>query len=212
MAVSNPKTNSGIPSEEEKFNLTLTELLDITQEIIEELNSQKKTNIETGLLLLASGFLASFKDKTKIIEGFIKHSFNYWEKIRIKDESFFVNNCNQIFEGFMGEHAIHLNAFKELFDKRLISTDQKNIIWDYFHSMVRISIKYVHRIRGPYSDVETTYNTPSSQSVNSNSKGSSVPVGITTCRKYYQNNKFEEIKLGKISREWEMELIFPQFQ
>ena len=95
-------------------------------------------------------------DKKRLIEGFIKNSHEKcWDKIKARDEVYFVENMSTIF----GDLPIpDLNLFKDLFltrDKKgdsVISIDLKNEIWDLFSVMTRISIRYIHKHRMPIAD------------------------------------------------------------
>ena len=98
-------------------------------------------------------FIQSFDDKNYLIQGFIENSHEKcWDSIKNRDEQFFVENAGNIFKYLPNDKV---NLFKDLFitkDKygnSVVSIELKNQLWKLFDAMIKISIKYIHKNRGP---------------------------------------------------------------
>ncbi len=140
------------PSEEERF---LTNILDLT-DLIHELSSicweAGCNEINPSLIAFARGYLANY-DSVDLINTFIRYSNMYWHEIKDRNEDFFINHANEIFV-HLPIKIDKINAFKILFttvdenDKYIIITEDRNAVWEIFDSLVKICIKYIHKIRG----------------------------------------------------------------
>lgn len=99
-----------------------------------------KIVIEEGFLRVAIEFVKTSDDRT-LIRNFIQNSYQYWPQINEKKEDFFLKHSNVIFNMI---DQNYVNSFKQLFQNNLISEDEKESIWMYVFSLVKISIKYLH--------------------------------------------------------------------
>ena len=93
-------------------------------------------------------------DPHGLIQGFIENSHEIcWDAIKVRDETFFVENVGTIFKYLPTQEV---NLFKDLYTtkdvtgKTVISEALKEQIWRLFDAMIKISIKYVHNNRVPY--------------------------------------------------------------
>ncbi len=140
-----------LPNEEERFSRNIVDLTDLIHELIGTCYKAGKTAIQPALIMLAGGILEAY-DKVKMIENFIYYSHEFWTQISKREESFFGENCAKVFRDLPKKHV---GAFKELFEATdnqgspIIIKEEKDSIWDYFDSLIKICIKYVHRKRGP---------------------------------------------------------------
>ena len=89
-------------------------------------------------------------NKGELMDKFITHTNEHWEKIRLRDVDFFVNHG----QGILGGIPLPINVFEMIFigkhpktGKILISEEDRNGIWSYLSSMIRISIVYIHEKR-----------------------------------------------------------------
>jgi len=110
------------------------------------------------LLILPDAFLESF-DKTKLIEAFITQSYKHWYLILKRDRDYFVKHAESIFSGIS---AGNISAFSKLFEKGkdgklIIEQEDEDCISDYFNSLVKISIRYIHRMRQPVKEKDGSY-------------------------------------------------------
>lgn len=141
------------PPEEVRFYVNSKILLSAIREGFENLNKlgyQKVTTVQIDYGITAFDLF----DKKYIIERFIKNSHEFWDQILNRNEEFFTKNSTEIFKEVSSEK---LSIFNELFTltdsngNKLLKEDLKEQIWDLFHNMVKISIKYVHNKRSPYN-------------------------------------------------------------
>lgn len=179
------------PSEEERFSANVGGVTNFVQSKLEKLWKNGIQDINPFYIQLAHVYLINL-DKKFLIETFIEHSHNYWEKIRLQEESFFVENCSEIF-GKLPVDKGNIDAFKLLFSKKdekgnfVITPDDKATIWEFFGSFVKICIKYIHRIREVH-----------------NEEG---PDGKFRPRYRYQN--FPQIKVRELAKLWGINLEMP---
>lgn len=162
-------------TEEERFFLNLNDLMALIYELSVMCWESGFKDVSPKLVELAEGFLKT-SDKNKIINAFIKNSYIYWGapqlddngcilrdinnkyvgkggEIKIKDEPFFIQNAYKIFGNLpVGKEQINaIGVFftaKDEHNDYVIEKEDRDAIWIYIHSLVKISIKYIHRIRG----------------------------------------------------------------
>lgn len=182
------------PSEEERF---LTNVLDLTA-LVHDLSTicwnAGVKDINPQMVLFGENYLKTM-DKTKLIEVFIQseekaleENNSLWEKIKERDEKFFIENAHTIFQNLPID-TNKINAFKIFFTSKnnkgefIIGVDDRDAIFNIFESLVKICIKYVHRIRG-IKMVQTAQ-------------------GL---RPAYLNKKFPRIKVKELANLWKIEL------
>ena len=129
-------------------------------------------------------------DKKSLIEGFIVNSHKLcWDSIKKRDEDFFVKNAGEIFK-YLPMDKVDL--FKDLFQTKdqngncVIEKELKDQLWRLFDVMVKISIKYVHKGRAPFSTVK----------------------GKETISKYTVSF-YDDVDINHHSKVWEVALEFP---
>lgn len=148
-----------IPSADIRFSQTVSGLAGIIQDIVYRLEEQKILDNDTitsgsisiykeGLNLLAS----TVDGRRTLIKTFIEHSYSSWGKIHDRDTKYFITDAKDVFKG------LPLNIVAE-FCKMFVITDSKGksivndnetaSLFDYFASLVKISIKYIHEQRVP---------------------------------------------------------------
>lgn len=180
------------PLEEERFKANVISLTDLVHFLITDCWDNGIKDINPVMVNLAGTYLSSFND-VELIETFIKHSNSYWEEIRTHNEDFFIQHSSNIFSQLpVGKGNI--DAFKTLFTakkdgKSIISPDDKNGIWDHFESLVKICIKYVHRIRECYLE-------------ENKETGKMMPR--------YRFNRYPEIKVRDLAKKWDIEIEIPK--
>ncbi len=175
------------PEEERFFDTTVQLSKAIHYNITNIYNLGYKTIDPNTILLLSKGI--EFFDKHQLIMGFITNSHSMcWEKIKERDEKFFVENANDIFQYIpSGE----INLFKDLFTTtdvngvNIIDQDVKNQIWRLFDQMIKVSIKYIHRHRAPYSQ-----------------------KGNDSIECFYDRSFFDDVDIVKHSKMWAVDLVF----
>jgi hypothetical protein len=147
-----------IAPEEERFAKNTIIMAQAVHESIQRLYNAGYKTVDPNIVALAVTVISAF-DKHYLIQGFIENSHDKcWDGIRGRNEIFFVENASDIFKYLPMDKV---NLFKDLFLTRdpngnsVISKSLKDQLWDLFDAMIKISIKYIHRGRNPYS-----YSTP----------------------------------------------------
>jgi hypothetical protein len=146
-----------LPPEEERFSITAVQLAGAIKYCVNDLISKGYNTVNPLLVELASTVIMNF-DKHQLIQGFIENShISCWDNIKMRNEEFFVNNSGEIFKHLP---AGEVNLFKDLFTTKdqngnsVVEQSFKNQVWTLFDAMVKISIKYIHKNRSPYSTNE----------------------------------------------------------
>jgi len=178
------------PPEEERFMANVLDLIDLVHELATICWDAGRKDINPQLVLMAEGFLESY-DPVKLIEIFIGHSYPHWSKINDREETFFIENAHLIFQHLPVDTS-NINAFKIFFTatndegEHIIVQDDRDAIWHIFDSLVKICIKYIHRVRGV--------------------KLVKTKDGL---RPAYKLKKFPQIKVREQARIWNIELPIP---
>ena len=140
------------PLEEDRFMTNVLDLTDLVHDLASICWDAGKKDINPQLVLFAENYLENY-DRTKMIDVFIKNSHMHWHKIKERDEDFFIENAHLIFQNLPID-TNNINAFKLFFTAKddkgeyIIEQSDKDAVWDIFDSLVKICIKYIHRIRG----------------------------------------------------------------
>ena len=181
---------NALKPEEERFSDTTIQLSKAIHYNVTNLYNLGYKTVEPGTVLLISKGIEFF-DKHQLIMGFITNSHSLcWEKINQRDENFFVENANDIFQ-HIPSGTDQINLFKDLFTTKdekgvsIINQDNKDQIWKLFDAMIKISIKYIHRHRSPFSQ-----------------------KGNETIECFYDRSFFDDVDLKKHSTMWKVTLEF----
>lgn len=142
---------SGVPSEEERFFQNTQDLSLLMHTLTTNCWDAGFRDINPALILLAKAYLGGL-NKVELIETFIENSHMYWNEIHDKNETFFIEHTNEVF-GKLPVDVGTINVFRTFFtakDKKgeyVVSEEDRGYIWDTFYSLVKISLKYIHRKR-----------------------------------------------------------------
>ncbi len=178
------------PPEEDRFMTNVLDLTDLVHELATICWDAGRKDINPRLVMIAVNFLENY-DPVTLIEIFIKHSWEHWTKIRERNEDFFIHNADVIFQ-HLPVNTNNINALKVFFTAEdsngnfIIITEDRDAIWSMFDSLVKICIKYVHKVR--CVKLVKTKN------------------GI---RPAYTNKKFLQIKVREQAKLWEINLPIP---
>lgn len=178
-----------VAPEEERFAKNTTIMAQAVHESITKLFDAGYKTVDPMLVQMAVIVISGF-DKHYLIQGFIENSHEKcWDGIKKRDEVFFVDNAKHIFK-YLPMDKVDL--FKDLFftkdvnGNNVISQSLKDQLWGLFDAMIKISIKYIHRQRSPYS-----YQTENGM--------------VNT----YGAQFFEEVDLQRHASVWNVKLEFP---
>ena len=137
-----------------RFHENIIDLTIFLGEVIKRCYNDGYTKIKPDVISSVGGIISNFQPRV-IIDTFTVKSYDHWDSIMNNNEDFFKKNCTKVFEDLPEEYV---GAFRDLFDtydtngKSVITSDEKESIWAYFESFVKISIKYVHEERRPTSE------------------------------------------------------------
>jgi len=139
-----------VPPEEERFAKNAVIMAEAIYMGMKKLNDEGHTDVNLPFIQLAIAMIKDF-DRHDLIQGFIKNGHDQcWDKIKARDETFFVDNVTSIFAPLPMNMVI---IFKDLFiavdkqGKPIVSHDLKQSIWQLFDAMIKIAIKYIHKQR-----------------------------------------------------------------
>ncbi len=179
--------NPGMPSPVERFKANIDAIFDLIHELVVKANKRGCTVISPLMVNLGTIYLKS-QNPDDLITSFIDQSHKYWDKIHIKDEEFFNKNLGTIFSTISKTNSdafLVLATAKDKSGKPIISDDDREGIWTYIRSFVKISIHYIHEKRIP--DVMKK-------------EGKLMAV--------YRQNFKPDIKLDEHRQKWEIKFIF----
>jgi hypothetical protein len=137
---------------QERFKERLVQFIDFTKSLVIEANEHGiETPVSPLILDISKNFIGK-EDSDKIITTFILRSFQNWDRIRNHDLPFMKGEG---LKSFYGIPEKNLKDFTALFDvvkpdgTPLLSPPVEEKLWDFFESLVRISVCYVHCQRKP---------------------------------------------------------------
>jgi len=138
-----------VPPEEERFAKNAAIMAEAIYTGMKKLNDDGH-NVDLNMIQLAIAVIKNFNPHD-LIQGFITNGHDTcWDKIRDRDETFFIENVTTIFAPLPMDMVL---IFKDLFlavdknNKPIVSNDLKQSIWKLFDAMVKIAIKYIHKHR-----------------------------------------------------------------
>jgi hypothetical protein len=141
----NASLKQKLPTTSERFFMNVEGLFQLVSELVNSAY-QSGYKIVSPYLVNFAGFVLFKLDKEFVLKTFIEKSYKHWEQIRVRDEDFFVTSAGNVFAGLPLDSV---NAFKELFllktstGERFVTEDDRDAMWDYFDSLVRISIHWL---------------------------------------------------------------------
>jgi len=137
---------------QERFKERLVQFIDFTKSLVIEANEHGiETPVSPLILDISKNFIGK-EEADKIITTFILRSFPNWGEIQKHNLPFMKGEGLKAFYGIPEKN---LKDFTALFDvikpdgTPLLSPPVEEKLWDFFESLVRISICYVHVKRSP---------------------------------------------------------------
>lgn len=165
---------------ESRFKATVMGMCDVMLEIV---NNQKVQIVNPITINIVKFFLILMSDDA-LIDRFISYSHTHWHKMHEKDKKYFVAHSDSIFGDLPTDAAkAQVNVFAVFFmDEKSVTKTDEELLWEYFHSLVKIAIKYIHQTRKPYL------------------KSNGSPG--------YRERYMEDVNLIEISQRWNVDLTF----
>jgi len=139
------KPKHKFPTTVERFFMNVEGLFQLVSELVNT-SYQSGYQIVSPYLVNFAGFVLFKMEKEFVLRSFIDKSHKHWNQILVRDEDFFINSAGKVFAGLPLDSV---NAFRELFllktksGERMVSEDDRDAMWDYFDSLVRISIHWL---------------------------------------------------------------------
>ena len=171
----------------DKFKTNIIALLDIIHELLEDFSKRADIKINPQLVMLGKSFINTCSS-SMIIDTFIDKSFEHWDRIKTRDEKFFVENCDTIFGDIPLLDTSILKTIYETTDRKgsqLLSDDDKETLWKFFESMVKLSLKHIHEQREPVLKMVENRN-----------------------EKLYSKKLYDYVNLSEHSKIWSVELVW----
>jgi hypothetical protein len=125
--------------------------MEIAGDASKELSSLGVPGLSGNLINTAQGFLSG-RNRAELIQMFIdKGHVECWSKVKVRDAQFFLENAERLFGKVQG---FDLNLFQDVFRKDqsgkfLLSAELIEDVWLNMDAMIKISINYIHNMRGP---------------------------------------------------------------
>lgn len=138
------------PSEELRFAKNAIIMADAIHTGVQKLYDEGYRDVHPSMVEFARELIRQIEPH-ELIHGFIKNSHaECWDKIKERDEEFFINNVGKIFHHLPTDTVVLFhNLFMTKNDKNenVVSQDLKNSIWGLLDAMIKISIKYIAKHR-----------------------------------------------------------------
>ena len=159
-----------------KFLTIIIQLVVYCSSIMATLNKNGLVSINPMPLVddIVDHFQSNYtKGSNSMIKTFIYNSYGMWNDLYNKSESYFYQNAKKIFPGVP---EIILNKFLEFLspNSKALETIKKQKadvnIWEKVHSLIHISIEYIHNFSGPYMVVKGNSNIPAYQKLESTAR------------------------------------------
>ena len=144
-----------LPTHQERFYENLVDFGKLVTEFVTTCYERGADVIHPLMLEMGISFVAGF-DKTKLIENFIENSKSAWDKIIGREVSFFLDkeNGKVLFANIPGGTKVVDNIYLLLTGNYtngtpLLDESDKDCLWNYADSWIKICIKYIHDKRKP---------------------------------------------------------------
>jgi hypothetical protein len=141
-----------LPVPEERFKTRLIEFIEFTKSVIVDANNAGIHTPVAPLILDLGKIFIEKEDAGKIVQTFTIRSIKNWDRIKSRDINFIKNES---FSMFNGVPPSNLEAFRNLHDvvrpdgTKLFNEALTDMTFDYFDSLVKLSVCYAHVQRCP---------------------------------------------------------------
>jgi hypothetical protein len=141
-----------LPPPEERFKRRLIEFIEFTKSVIVEGTAAGiQTPVSPLIMDLSKAFIEK-EDAGKIVTTFTIRSLKSWDRIKSHDVEYIKNAGTSVFDGVPQKSV---EDFKSLYDvkrpdgTKLFNETIEAGVWDYFESLVKLAVCYVHKERCP---------------------------------------------------------------
>lgn len=180
----------------EALHATVLQLATVLKEIVTDIWNEGYRILDPNLIDAGLDKLQGYS-KLQIITNFIDYSAHCWDMVLKKDEDFFKTEAWVLFRDIPKSVV---DQFYTLFTTRsddtdpesdfLIDRDDRDILWVYFSTMIKITLHYIHEERDPWFRIIKNGNTEKNVVV-------------------YKNKSFKsEIDLNDHCVKWKIDRVF----
>lgn len=149
------------PPEPERFGKNVSILLQAVTDAVNMLNNKGYNTINPTLLQLVIPMIKNI-DNELLMQKFIDRTHEIcWDMILKRNEKFFIDNAESIFKDLPVDK---ISLFKDIYLTKdsagnyVIPNSLKEQVWKLFDNLVKISIKYIHKNRGPMTYIDNVGN------------------------------------------------------
>jgi len=138
---------SAVPeSPEIRFHRNTLRFSDLILDVVQRGTNGGHTSSITPLAVTLAKTGITVVTPRQAMESFIEKSISHWEKIRLKDLSFFRENASTVFGSLSSEYT---SDFSKLFDVKidgvlLVNDKVQDQMWSFFHLSVRQAISFIY--------------------------------------------------------------------
>lgn len=123
-----------------KFKKNCIRLTHTFEAIVADCCDKGLSFVDPGTVAFVRGFLTRV-DEVELMESFLERSHPHWLQIATRDETFFLENANDIFGNFSKSNVL---CFKQLFEtENAINGEDRALLWDFFEMFVKICYKAI---------------------------------------------------------------------
>jgi hypothetical protein len=160
-----------------RFKENTIDFIDFLADVVREVKQSYNIDAQPENLDFTCIFIKAF-DKDALVDNFIYGSRNNWDYIFKQDESYFIKDFADIFKFVdLPEKEVYIQQLVEVltmkkdnykvlpndphYDPFVVGKKDRDIVWDYLYSFVKISIQYLHAMGQPVEqDGRVTYIKP----------------------------------------------------
>lgn len=142
-------------SPEDKFVKNIQDFMNFGESLLTECYEKKITTLNPNGISYAIIFVnEKIKEKGNkwMVEEFIKKTYVDWNKMKKKDHEYFMKKLPELLPILKQSHTDELCKLfvgKDKTGKEYVSDDDRDCLWEYMNSFIKITINYVHYNRKP---------------------------------------------------------------
>jgi hypothetical protein len=176
------------PPSEDRFGKNMDDLAKfLVKEILETPRVKPHVKFPPALILIGLKYIQK-KGNKNLVEGFIKQTYKFWDKIHEKDRDYLVENASDFVgpsvpkERLRGIVTVFSQEGKD--GQKIISDDDTESLFRFLFALIRISILYIHETRQPV--------------ISKDEEGCEI--------KTYNHKEFEYVELNDVAKKWNVDL------
>jgi hypothetical protein len=178
-----------------KFKENSVDFIEFLTDVVRELKQSYNIRAKPEDLEFTCLFIKAF-NMDALIDSFIYGSRTQWDHILAKNESYFTKDFGEIFKFLeVPNKDDYINQLLEVLTTKksdgksyIVGNKDREIVWNYLHSFVKLSIQYFHEQSGPtIQNNKTVYTKPMYTDIDIQSEATKWGVKLSIT-----NNKHQE--------------------